>query len=142
MENIMQESAVLLFLNLGTGEVMLILFIALLLFGGDKLPGMARTVGRGIRDFKDASEDVKREINNQINSFDEKREHKSTPQISYNHEEETYTSEEPISELTVEEENKDITEDVNVSVEAEEQRGEGEQEAEIKRPANTVEYKP
>ncbi|HEY9196580.1 MAG TPA: twin-arginine translocase TatA/TatE family subunit [Mucilaginibacter sp.] len=66
-------STVFLFLNIGTGEMVLILFAALMLFGGEKLPGMARTLGKGLRDFKDASEDVKREINNQINNFEEKK---------------------------------------------------------------------
>ena len=65
-------SSVFLFLNIGTPELMLILFVALLLFGGNKLPELARGLGKGIRDFKDASEGVKREIHNQINSFDEK----------------------------------------------------------------------
>lgn len=65
-------SSVLLFLNIGTPELMLILFAALLLFGGNKLPELARGLGKGIREFKDASEDVKREIHNQINNFDEK----------------------------------------------------------------------
>jgi TatA/E family protein of Tat protein translocase len=64
---------VLLFLNIGGSEMILIVFVALLLFGGEKLPGMARTLGKGIRDFKDASEGVKREINNQINSYEEKK---------------------------------------------------------------------
>ncbi|MGV8879336.1 MAG: twin-arginine translocase TatA/TatE family subunit [Sphingobacteriaceae bacterium] len=65
-------SSVLLFLNIGTPELILILFAALLLFGGNKLPELARGLGKGIREFKDASEDVKREIHNQINNFDEK----------------------------------------------------------------------
>ncbi|WP_431199737.1 twin-arginine translocase TatA/TatE family subunit [Mucilaginibacter sp. P25] len=68
-------SSVLLFLNIGTGEMVLILFAALMLFGGEKLPGLARSLGKGIRDFKDASEDVKREINNQINNYEEKNLH-------------------------------------------------------------------
>lgn len=54
--------------------MVLIVFVALLLFGGEKLPEIARGLGKGIRDFKDASDGVKREINNQINSFEEKRE--------------------------------------------------------------------
>jgi sec-independent protein translocase protein TatA len=66
-------SSVLLFLNIGTGEMVLILFAALMLFGGEKLPGLARSLGKGLRDFKDASEDVKREINNQINNYEEKK---------------------------------------------------------------------
>ncbi|QJD96726.1 twin-arginine translocase TatA/TatE family subunit [Mucilaginibacter robiniae] len=67
-------SAVFLFLNIGTPELILILFVALLLFGGEKLPELARGLGKGIRDFKDASEGVKREIHNQINNFDTKPE--------------------------------------------------------------------
>ena len=66
-------SSVFLFLNIGTGEMVLIVFAALMLFGGEKLPELARGLGKGIRDFKDASEDVKREINNQINSYEDKK---------------------------------------------------------------------
>lgn len=65
---------VFLFLNIGTPEMILIMFVALLLFGGEKLPQIAKGLGKGIRDFKDASEGVKREIHNQINSFEEKNE--------------------------------------------------------------------
>lgn len=65
----------LLFLsNLFSSDMIIIVFVALLLFGGEKLPEIARGLGKGIRDFKDASEGVKREINMQINSFEEKRE--------------------------------------------------------------------
>ncbi|MNR26424.1 Sec-independent protein translocase protein TatAy [compost metagenome] len=55
------------FLNMGGGEIMLILAVILLLFGGKKLPELARGLGKGIRDFKDASEGVKREIHRNIN---------------------------------------------------------------------------
>ncbi|MDB5153242.1 MAG: twin-arginine translocase TatA/TatE family subunit [Mucilaginibacter sp.] len=65
-------SSVLLFLNIGGPEMILIVFVALLLFGGEKLPQIARGLGKGIRDFKDASEGVKREITNQINNYEEK----------------------------------------------------------------------
>ena len=70
-------SSVLLFLNIGSGEMVLIVFAALMLFGGNKLPELARGLGKGIRDFKDASEDVKREINNQINNYEEKKTEKA-----------------------------------------------------------------
>ena len=66
-------SGAFLFLDIGGGELMLILGAALLLFGGDKLPGLAKGLGKGIRDFKEASEGVKREINNQIDSFENKK---------------------------------------------------------------------
>ena len=64
---------VLCFLDIGGGEIILIMIVALILFGGDKLPELARGLGKGIRDFKDASEGVKREITNQIDSFEAKK---------------------------------------------------------------------
>lgn len=60
----------LAFLNIGTQEMILIVIVILLLFGGKKLPELARGLGRGIRDFKDASEGIKREISDQINNFE------------------------------------------------------------------------
>ncbi len=60
----------LAFLNIGTQEMVLIVLVALLLFGGKKLPELARGLGRGIREFKDASEGIKREISDQINNFE------------------------------------------------------------------------
>ena len=64
----MYSGTLLEFLNMGGGEIMLILAVVLLLFGGKKLPELARGLGKGIRDFKDASEGVKREIHRNINS--------------------------------------------------------------------------
>jgi TatA/E family protein of Tat protein translocase len=90
-------SSVFLFLNIGTGEMVLILFAALMLFGGEKLPDLARGLGKGIRDFKDASEDVKREINNQINNYEDKKTEtqvKETPLIENTIEHETPVIEE------------------------------------------------
>ena len=72
----MHSLIILFFSNLFSTDMIVIVFFALLLFGGEKLPEIARGIGKGIRDFKDASEGVKREINNQINSFEEKREEK------------------------------------------------------------------
>jgi sec-independent protein translocase protein TatA len=76
------HSSVLLFLNIGSSEMVLIVFVALLLFGGEKLPEIARGLGKGIRDFKDASEGIKREINDQINSYEEKKTDKALTQAA------------------------------------------------------------
>ena len=65
--------SVLLFFEFGAGEIMFIALVALLLFGGDKLPELARGLGKGIRDFKDATEGVKREMTNQIDNFESKK---------------------------------------------------------------------
>ena len=70
----MYTGTLLEFLNMGGGEIMLILAVVLLLFGGKKLPELARGLGKGIRDFKDASEGVKREIHRNINAMDVEKE--------------------------------------------------------------------
>lgn len=61
-------SNTLLFLNLGTPEIILIMFAILLLFGGKKLPELARGLGKGIREFKDASSGIKQEIEDSMNN--------------------------------------------------------------------------
>ena len=44
------------------GEIFFILFVVVMVFGADKIPGIARTLGQGMRQLKDATEDIKREI--------------------------------------------------------------------------------
>jgi len=51
----MQLNSTLAIFNLGGGEIILILAIALILFGGKKLPELARGLGQGIREFKMAA---------------------------------------------------------------------------------------
>lgn len=53
---------VLLLGGLGTTEIILILLIVLLLFGGKKIPELMRGLGRGIREFNDAKNNMKDEI--------------------------------------------------------------------------------
>lgn len=45
---------------------MLILLVVLLLFGGDKMPQMAKSLGKSLRDFKRAANEVEREIKRAI----------------------------------------------------------------------------
>lgn len=50
-------------LFIGTTELMLIAGIALLLFGGKKLPEMMRGLGQGVREFKKGTQDITEPIN-------------------------------------------------------------------------------
>ena len=52
----------ILFLNLGGGEVVMIVLVILLLFGGKGIPTIAKTLGKGIREFKDATDGIKKDI--------------------------------------------------------------------------------
>lgn len=55
--------SILLFLNLGAGEIMLIALVVLLLFGGKKIPELMKGLGRGVKSFKDGMRDIDEEIN-------------------------------------------------------------------------------
>lgn len=46
---------------IGSGELIVILCIILLLFGGKRLPELARSLGQGIREFKRASQGIEDE---------------------------------------------------------------------------------
>lgn len=52
-----------MYLFISTGEIFFILFIVVMLFGTDKLPEIARGLGKGMRQLRDATNDIKREIN-------------------------------------------------------------------------------
>lgn len=59
-------------MNLGWTEILLIAFVVLLLFGGKKIPELMRGLGRGVREFKDAKDNVKRELEDSIAEKDSK----------------------------------------------------------------------
>ncbi|OPZ67911.1 MAG: Sec-independent protein translocase protein TatAy [bacterium ADurb.Bin478] len=48
--------------GVGMDEMVVILVVVLVLFGSKRLPELARGLGKGIREFKKAAEDVKREM--------------------------------------------------------------------------------
>ena len=58
-------------LFIGTTELMLIAGIALLLFGGKKLPEMMRGMGRGISEFKKGAKEVTEPFEEAKNDIDE-----------------------------------------------------------------------
>ncbi len=51
-----------MFGSIGTPELLIIMLVILLLFGSKRLPELARGIGKGIRQFRRAMEDVKEEI--------------------------------------------------------------------------------
>ncbi len=61
----------LLFLNLGMGEILLIALIVLLLFGGKKIPELMRGLGKGVKSFKDGVKEAENEIKNAIDEKEE-----------------------------------------------------------------------
>jgi hypothetical protein len=58
---------IILFLNLGGGEVLLVLLVVLLFFGSKSIPELARGLGKGLREIREATDNIKREIENGAN---------------------------------------------------------------------------
>ena len=53
----------LLFLqNIGTGEIIIVALVVLLLFGGKKIPELMRGLGKGVQSFKGGMNDVRKEL--------------------------------------------------------------------------------
>ena len=61
-----------IFLFISGVEIGFILFVVLLVFGADKVPDIARGLGKAIRQVKDATNDIKSEITKGIDSQEEK----------------------------------------------------------------------
>ena len=51
------------------GEIFIVLIVVLLLFGANKIPEIARGLGKGMREFKKATDDIKKEINDSSDSI-------------------------------------------------------------------------
>jgi len=56
--------------NLGFQEILLIAVVVLVLFGGRKIPEFMRGLGKGIREFNDAKNNVKKELEEGIKEKD------------------------------------------------------------------------
>ena len=50
-------------MGIGPWEIALILIVVILIFGGKKLPELARGLGQGLKEFKKAAKDIKEEVN-------------------------------------------------------------------------------
>ena len=63
----------LLFLgNLGTGEIIIIALVLLLLFGGKKIPELMRGIGKGVRNFREGMNEIEKDINKDVEASDKK----------------------------------------------------------------------
>lgn len=63
--------------NIGGSELFFILFIVLMLFGSKKIPEIARGLGKGLREMKDAANGIEKELTKEIKDIkDETNIHK------------------------------------------------------------------
>ena len=67
--------------GIGTTELLVILFIILLVFGSKKLPELAQGLGKGIREFKKASNDIQEELDINKPLSDPKEKENKEPDI-------------------------------------------------------------
>ncbi len=56
--------------NIGLPELILILVVALIVLGPRRLPEIAKALGRGLAEFKRATEEVKRQIEEEVSSLE------------------------------------------------------------------------
>jgi len=66
-------SIVLFLESIGTGELLLILLFVLFFFGSKKIPDLARGLGKGMREMKDAVQGIEQDIKQGINLEEEKK---------------------------------------------------------------------
>lgn len=59
-------ASILNLLNFGTGELIIIVFVILLLFGGKKIPELMKGIGKGVRSFKKGMNEIEDEINKPV----------------------------------------------------------------------------
>jgi len=64
---------ILLFFGLGGYEVIIVLFVVLLLFGGKKIPELMRGMGKGIREFNNARATIESELKEGMREADQKK---------------------------------------------------------------------
>ncbi|MBE9481766.1 MAG: twin-arginine translocase TatA/TatE family subunit [Bacteroidetes bacterium] len=61
---------ILLFFDISTGEIIIILIVVFLIFGPQKIPELARKIGKGVYEIKKASREIKDEINSEVNKVE------------------------------------------------------------------------
>ena len=58
-------------MGLGPWEIALIILVVIILFGGKKLPELAKGLGLGLKEFKKATSDIKEEVKSAANNVAE-----------------------------------------------------------------------
>ena len=58
----MFSPAIYLFFNIGAPELFVIVLVVIIFFGSKKIPELMRGLGKGIREFKDATGEIQQEI--------------------------------------------------------------------------------
>ena len=66
----MTLNGILAFMNLGTGEIILIVAVILLLFGGKKIPELMRGLGKGVKSFKQGMKEMEDELKKPLEELD------------------------------------------------------------------------
>ena len=61
-------------MSLGPWEIALVILVIIILFGGKKLPELARGLGLGLREFKKAKQEIKDEVKNVADEVEETEE--------------------------------------------------------------------
>ena len=100
----MQTPFILFLGDIGGSELMLIMVVILIFFGANKIPELARGLGKGIREFKDASTEIRREFEqagqpNQSNNYNQQPNYGQQPNSNYGPQNQ-YAAPQPIAPAT------------------------------------------
>ncbi|MGM9860476.1 MAG: twin-arginine translocase TatA/TatE family subunit [Muribaculaceae bacterium] len=68
--------------NLRGAQLIILIIVVLLLFGGKRIPGLMRNIGKGINSFKQGLNDAREEINKPIKKSDESADDESKSEPS------------------------------------------------------------
>ena len=66
-------NGILALFNLGTGEIIAIVLVILLLFGGRKIPELMRGLGKGVKSFKQGMNEVEEELKKPLEELDDNK---------------------------------------------------------------------
>ncbi|MEX0722195.1 MAG: twin-arginine translocase TatA/TatE family subunit [Balneolaceae bacterium] len=67
-----------MFNSLGAPEILIIAIVVLVLFGAKRIPELARGLGQGIQEFRKASKDIKKEIDESTRDIEDAANHEET----------------------------------------------------------------